>query len=53
MLEELAREQSISITVVGTAARTGLQRLFIGNTAEALLHNLAETDLLMIPCTSR
>jgi len=30
-------------------ARSGLQRLFVGNTAQRLIHNLCDVDLLMIP----
>ena len=50
-LQELASSHEIAIAVVGTAARTGLQRLFVGNTAEILLHHLEDLDLVMIPST--
>jgi nucleotide-binding universal stress UspA family protein len=49
VLEELGHANNISITLVGTAARSGLGRLFVGNTAEALLHRLTDMDLVMIP----
>lgn len=52
VLQELGRSHSVSITVVGTAGRSGLQRLFLGNTAEILLHNLRDMDLAMIPCAT-
>jgi nucleotide-binding universal stress UspA family protein len=35
------------LTVVGTAARTGLKKLLIGNTAESIVRDLS-TDLLTI-----
>ena len=48
-LQQLANTQEIAIALVGTAGRTGLQRLFVGNTAETLLHHLNNLDLVMIP----
>jgi nucleotide-binding universal stress UspA family protein len=43
----LAAELSAGLTVVGTAARTGLKKLLIGNTAESIISDLS-TDLLTI-----
>jgi universal stress protein E len=43
----LASELSAGLTVVGTAARTGLKKLLIGNTAESIVRDLS-TDLLTI-----
>jgi nucleotide-binding universal stress UspA family protein len=40
------------LTVVGTAGRSGLSQLLIGNTAEQLASDLA-TDLLTIRATER
>ena len=52
-LQQLASAHKIAIAVVGTAGRTGLQRLFVGNTAEILLHHLDDIDLVMIPSEPR
>lgn len=37
---ELAAELRADITVLGTSARSGLGKLFIGNTAESIVHKL-------------
>jgi nucleotide-binding universal stress UspA family protein len=42
----------VALTVVGTAGRSGLSQLLIGNTAEQLASDLA-TDLLTIRATER
>ncbi len=34
---------------MGTAARTGLKRLFIGNSAESVLSQLTEIDIVTVP----
>ena len=44
---KLAKRLKADIVVVGAVSRTGLQRLFIGNTAERLLHDLP-CDLLIV-----
>ena len=49
-LRRLAQRLKTDIVVVGTVSRTGLQRLFIGNTAERLLHDLP-CDLLIVKPT--
>ena len=52
-LQRLVRDHSAEILVMGTAARTGLQRLFVGNTAEAVLKHITDTDILLIPSPHR
>ncbi len=47
VIRALAAELSVGLTVVGTAARTGLKKLLIGNTAESIIRDLS-TDLLTI-----
>ena len=47
VIRALAAELSAGLTVVGTAARTGLKKLLIGNTAESIISDLS-TDLLTI-----
>jgi len=47
VIRALAAELAVGLTVVGTAARTGLKKLLIGNTAEAIVSDLP-TDLLTI-----
>jgi len=47
VIRALAAEVGAGLTVVGTAARTGLRKLLIGNTAEAIVSDLP-TDLLTI-----
>jgi universal stress protein E len=47
VIRALAAELAAGLTVVGTAARTGLKKLLIGNTAEAIVSDLP-TDLLTI-----
>jgi universal stress protein E len=46
-LRRLAQRLKADIVVVGTVSRMGLQRLFVGNTAERLLHDLP-CDLLIV-----
>jgi len=48
-VDEFASAYDIDICLVGTAARTGLQRLFIGNTAESILNQITHKDILMVP----
>jgi len=43
----LAAELRVSVTVLGTAGRSGLKKLLIGNTAEAIVGDLS-TDLLTV-----
>jgi len=47
VIRALAAELAAGLTVVGTAGRTGLKKLLIGNTAEAIVSDLP-TDLLTI-----
>ncbi|HET6472686.1 MAG TPA: universal stress protein [Pseudomonadales bacterium] len=47
VIRALAAELGAGLTVVGTAGRTGLKKLLIGNTAEAIVSDLP-TDLLTI-----
>jgi universal stress protein E len=47
VIRALAVELAAGLTVVGTAARTGLKKLLIGNTAESIVSDLP-TDLLTI-----
>lgn len=44
----LARSLGAEITVLGTSAHTGLARLFIGTTAEEILHSV-NTDIITVP----
>jgi universal stress protein E len=46
-IPQLARELDCGIVVMGALSRSGLKRLFIGNTAERLLDDLA-CDLLIV-----
>lgn len=46
-IAQLAESLHVTLTVLGTAARTGLKKLVIGNTAEDIIRHLA-TDLLTI-----
>jgi len=47
VLEEAARRTRASIVVMGAISRRGLQRLFIGNTAERMLDHL-DCDVLIV-----
>ena len=47
VISRLARELTPTVTVMGTAARTGLGRLLLGNTAEDTL-SLLEGDVLTV-----
>jgi universal stress protein E len=47
VIEHLAERLGATLTVVGTAARTGIGKLLIGNTAEDISRNLT-TDLLTV-----
>jgi universal stress protein E len=47
VIRALAAELAVGLTVVGTAARTGIKKLLIGNTAESIVSDLS-TDLLTI-----
>jgi universal stress protein E len=46
-IEQVARETRTAIVVMGAISRSGLQRFFFGNTAEALLDSL-KCDLLIV-----
>jgi universal stress protein E len=46
-IPELARELRVDLVVMGALSRSGLKRVFIGNTAERLLDDLA-CDLLIV-----
>ena len=48
-IEETARKFSSAIVVMGAISRSGLKRLFIGNTAEALLDSLPCDFLIVKP----
>jgi len=48
-IDEIVSAYGIAIVVIGSAARTGLQRLFVGNTAESILNQLIDTDIVMVP----
>jgi universal stress protein E len=47
VVASLAAELHASVTVLGTAGRSGLKKLLIGNTAEAIVGDLS-TDLLTV-----
>jgi nucleotide-binding universal stress UspA family protein len=49
VLPEVAAELGADVVVLGTVARTGLSGLFIGNTAEAVLHRLDCSVLALKP----
>ncbi len=49
VIDEVASACEVDIVVMGTAARTGLKRLFIGNSAESVLSQLTEIDILTVP----
>ena len=46
-IEQIARETHSAIVVMGAVSRSGLKRLFIGNTAESLLDRLP-CDMLIV-----
>lgn len=52
VIRALAAELSVGVTVVGTAGRTGLKKLVIGNTAEQVVSDLP-TDLLTVRAADR
>jgi len=47
VVNTIARDQDAAVIVIGTVARSGLQGLIIGNTAEAVLE-ASETDILVV-----
>lgn len=49
VLDDAARTHEIGVVILGTAARTGLRRLLVGNTAETVLGQLADRDIIMVP----
>jgi len=49
VLEEQSRELDADVIVMGTVARTGLSGVFIGNTAENIINNLACPVLAVKP----
>jgi nucleotide-binding universal stress UspA family protein len=51
VIPSFARAQDIDLLVIGTAARSGLARLVIGNTAEAVLANMP-CSMLTVPPAS-
>lgn len=51
VIRALASQLQIGLTVIGTAGRTGLKKLLIGNTAEQVVGDLA-TDLLTVRAAS-
>lgn len=53
VIDEVASACEVDIIVMGTAARTGLKRLFIGNSAETVLSQLTDVDILMVPDSPR
>jgi len=52
VIRALAADLSVGLTVVGTAGRSGIKKLLIGNTAEQIIGNLP-TDLLTVRAGSR
>jgi universal stress protein E len=52
-LPALARSLNASLVVMGAVSRSGLQRLFIGNTAERVLDNLRCDALIVKPAGFR
>lgn len=52
VIRALAVDLAAGLTVVGTAARTGLKKLLIGNTAEDIVSDLP-TDLLTVRAAKR
>lgn len=52
VLPKLVRTLRPSVTVMGTAARTGLPRFFVGSTAEAVIPALG-TDVLVVKSGAR
>jgi len=48
-IEETARKFNSAIVVMGALSRSGLKRLFIGNTAESLLDSLPCDFLIVKP----
>jgi universal stress protein E len=52
IIRALAAQLSIGLTVVGTAGRSGIKKLLIGNTAEQIIGNLP-TDLLTVRASTR
>ena len=49
VIPQLARKLGASIVVMGAVSRSGLQRIFIGNTAESVLEKLRCDVLVMKP----
>ena len=47
--DQLASSFQAGIIVVGTAARRGMERLWLGNNAETLLFQQTDRDLLLVP----
>lgn len=47
VVNELARKQDAAVIVIGTVARSGLQGLIVGNTAESVLE-ASKTDVLVV-----
>jgi universal stress protein E len=52
VIRALAADLSVGLTVVGTAGRSGIKKLLIGNTAEQIIGNLP-TDLLTVRAGGR
>ena len=52
VIRALAADISAGLTVVGTAGRTGLKKLLIGNTAEQIISDLP-TDLMTVRAAER
>ncbi len=52
VIRVLAAELAAGLTVIGTAARTGLKKLLVGNTAEDIISDLP-TDLLTVRAGKR
>ncbi len=51
VINELANRLNSAVTVLGTAARSGVRKLVIGNTAEDIIRDLA-TDVLTVRAAS-
>jgi nucleotide-binding universal stress UspA family protein len=48
VIDEMVSAYDIGVSVIGTAARSGLQQLFVGNTAETVLDRLGDTDIIIV-----
>lgn len=49
VISEVEKEKKADLVVMGTVARTGLQGLIMGNTAETILHSIGSSVLAVKP----